>query len=124
MLLRNNNNNTNNPKSNSISMKNYKDILNDAESLIKDVSGPSNGKIIAAAAIGLAAGAVLGILLAPASGSETRSNITDSLAGAGGTIKDKAKQGFDKISDLSSQAVSSVKSKVQGTGVADTAPAV
>lgn len=105
-------------------MKNYKDILNDAESLIKDVSGPSNGKIIAAAAIGLAAGAVLGILLAPASGSETRSTITDSLAGAGSTIKDKAKQGLDKISDLSSQAVSSVKSKVQGTGVADTAPAV
>lgn len=105
-------------------MKNYKDILSDAESLIKDVNSNGTGKIIAAAAIGLAAGAVLGVLLAPASGAETRSSLSESLSGAGSTIKDKAKQGFDKLSDMGSQAVETVKSKVQGTGVADSAPAV
>ena len=115
-----------NPKSNtnSISMKSYKDILGDAQSWIKDAGSNGTGKIIAAAAIGLAAGAVLGVLLAPASGAETRSSLSESLSGAGSTIKDKAKQGFDKLSELSSQAVDTVKSKVQGTGVADTTPAV
>lgn len=105
-------------------MKSYKDILSDAQSLIKDASGNNTGKIVAAAVVGLAAGAILGVLLAPASGVDTRSSLSDSLNGAGGSIKDKAKQGFDKLSQLGSQAVDSVKSKVQGTGVADTAPTV
>ncbi len=105
-------------------MKSYNDILSDAKAFIKDSSDNNTGKIVAAAVIGLAAGAILGVLLAPASGVDTRSNLSDSLSGAGGTIKDKAKQGFDKLSQLGAQAVDTVKSKVQSTGVADTAPTI
>jgi len=100
-------------------MKNYKEILDDAETFIKDAKSNGTGKIIAAAAVGLAVGAVLGILLAPASGTDTRSSLSDSLSGAGNTLKDKAKQGFDKLSQLSTQAVDTVKAKVQKTNVAD-----
>lgn len=112
-------------------MKNYKDLIEDAESLFKDVtsehSSNSNGKIIAAAAIGLAAGAILGILLAPASGTETRSTIADSLGGAGSNLKEKARQGMDKLADLKDQAVDAVKTRVQSTqstGAADPNPTV
>lgn len=109
-------------------MKNYKDLIENAESIIKDATSDyknsGNTKVIAAAAIGLAAGAVLGILLAPASGTDTRNTIVDSFSGAGNTIKDKARQGMDKLNDLKNQAVDAVKTQVQGTGVANTSPAV
>ncbi|WP_207426161.1 YtxH domain-containing protein [Pedobacter sp. SYSU D00535] len=104
-------------------MKNYKDLLQDAESLFRDVKdsavsddSSSNGKVIAAAVIGLAAGAILGILLAPSSGQETRSAISDSVNNMAGTVKDKARQGYDKLGDLKNQAVDAVKSKVGSNG--------
>jgi len=101
-------------------MKNYKELIKDAGSLLKGAtpdirSHNDSGKIIAAAVIGLAAGAILGILFAPSAGADTRSTIADSLNSAGGTLKDKAKQGVDKLADLKDQAVSAVKSKVQGS---------
>lgn len=111
-------------------MKNYKDLISDAESIFKSstkgYTNDSNTKIIAAAAIGLAAGAILGILLAPASGTETRDNLSSSLGTAGSNLKDKARQGMDKINDLKNQAVDAVKGKVQShsTGVSDTNPVV
>lgn len=105
-------------------MKTYKDLLNKAESLIKDVNkGTSRhdsdtGKILAAAVIGLAVGGILGILFAPTAGAEIRSNIADSVGELSGTVRDKAKQGIDKLADLKDQAVDSVRSKT-GSPVTD-----
>ena len=105
-------------------MKNYKDLLHEAESLFKDLRSSSEkrldednytGKIIAAAAVGLAVGAVLGLLFAPASGAETRSSISDSVNNAGGAVRDKARQGMDKLTDLKQRVVETVKSKSNGT---------
>ncbi len=108
-------------------MKNYKNLLHDAESLFKDVSDKTlndsyTGKIIAAAVVGVAVGAILGVLFAPASGAETRSTISDSVSNAGGTVRDKTKQGLDKLNDLKNQMVDSVKSRSNGTS--ESIPAV
>lgn len=111
-------------------MKNYKDLLSDAESLFKDVTRTNSrsnnndetAKLIAVAAIGLAVGGILGILFAPSAGSETRSTIADSVNGFSGTVRDKARQGMDKLADLKNQAVDSVKTRVNGS--TETEPAV
>ncbi|MBC8054082.1 MAG: YtxH domain-containing protein [Sphingobacteriaceae bacterium] len=111
-------------------MKNYKELLSDAESLFKDVthsntkhsSSDETAKLIAVAAIGLAVGGLLGILFAPSAGSETRSTIADSVNGFSGTVRDKARQGIDKLADLKNQAVDTVKTRVNGS--AETEPAV
>lgn len=110
-------------------MKNYKDLLHDAESLFKDVthrnsrssSNDDTAKLIAVAAIGLAVGGLLGILFAPSAGYETRSNIADSAKNLGGSVRDKARQGMDKLSDLKNQAVDKVKTKVNGSTEAEPA---
>lgn len=52
----------------------------------------TSGKILTAAAVGLAAGAVAGLLLAPRSGKETR----DLLKKKGEQAADKVKHGFEK----------------------------
>ena len=102
-------------------MKNYKELLHDAESLFKDVthrnSRHSNdtAKLLAVATIGLAVGGILGILFAPSSGAETRSTIADSVGGFSGTVRDKARQGMDKLTDLKNQAVDKVKTRVNGS---------
>jgi gas vesicle protein len=111
-------------------MKNYKDLLGDAESLFKDVtrstakntSSDDTAKLIAVAAIGLAVGGILGLLFAPSAGVETRSTIADSVSGLGGTVRDKARQGIDKLADLKNQAVDQVKTRVNGS--AESEPAV
>jgi gas vesicle protein len=103
-------------------MKNYKDLLHDAESLFKDVthrntksSNDDTAKLLAVAAIGLAVGGILGILFAPSAGYETRSSIAESVNGFSGTVRDKARQGLDKLADLKTQAVDTVRSRVNGS---------
>ena len=106
-------------------MKNYKELLNEAEILLKDVTdtnSDSNAKIISAAVVGLAVGAVLGILFAPEKGVNTRNNISESLSNAGNVVKDKAKQGMDKITDLKNQAADAFKSKVYSNGNSEPSP--
>lgn len=109
-------------------MKTYKDLLNKAESLIKDVNkGTSrhesdSGKILAAAVIGLAVGGILGILFAPTAGAEIRSNIAGSVGELSGTVREKAKQGIDKLADLKDQAVDSVRSRAGSGPVTDAEP--
>lgn len=111
-------------------MKNYKELLSDAESLFKDVTRSSSNtksndetaKLIAVAAIGLAVGGILGILFAPSAGSETRGTIANSVNDFTGTVRDKARQGIDKLADLKNQAVETVKTKVNGS--TETEPAV
>ena len=104
-------------------MKNYKELLSDAESLFKDVTGSHSksssnddtAKLIAVAAIGLAVGGILGILFAPSAGAETRSNIAGSVNDLSGTVREKARQGIDKLADLKNQAVDTVKTRVNGS---------
>ena len=83
-------------------MKNYKDLLDDAESALRDVTHKGNlggdaAKIIGAAAIGLAVGAVAGVLFAPDRGSATRRNIAGNVNDLATNVADKARQGVDAI---------------------------
>lgn len=113
-------------------MKNYRELLSDAESLFKDVTNSSQkinhnsnddtAKLIAVAAIGLAVGGILGILFAPSAGSETRNTIAGSVSDLSGTVREKAKVGIDKLAELKNQAVDTVKTRVNGS--AETEPSV
>ncbi|MGV3509282.1 MAG: YtxH domain-containing protein [Sphingobacteriaceae bacterium] len=103
-------------------MKNYKDLLHDAESLFKDVTHTNSsnnssdtGKLLAAAVIGLAVGGILGILFAPSAGSETRSSIAGSVNDFSGAVREKARQGVDKLGELKNQAVDSIRSRTNGS---------
>lgn len=58
---------------------------------------------------GVAVGAVLGVLFAPAKGSETRKKITDKSH----DLKDSLKDTACRISDKISQTVSSLKNETQ-----------
>jgi gas vesicle protein len=59
--------------------------------------------------IGAAAGFVAGILLAPASGKETRKKIQDEVAKTG----EKAKDGFEKIAKEAEKSIRVVREKTQ-----------
>ncbi|HXI00508.1 MAG TPA: YtxH domain-containing protein [Sphingobacteriaceae bacterium] len=102
-------------------MKSYNSLLKGAKSLLKDTShiksrsSDDNGNIVAAAIIGLAAGAILGILLAPERGSETRNYLSNSLGDLGSAVRDKAKQGAERFSELKDKAVETVRSKVRNS---------
>lgn len=100
-------------------MKNYNELLKGAKSLLKDAShtqsgsGYHNSNIIIAAVIGLAAGAILGILLAPGRGSETRDTLSNSLKDLGSAARNKTKQGAGRLADMKDKAVDIVRSKVR-----------
>jgi len=55
----------------------------------------SSGKVVAALLAGIAAGAALGILFAPAKGSETRKG----LSGKGEELKESIKEKFNEFLD-------------------------
>jgi gas vesicle protein len=59
--------------------------------------------------IGAATGFVVGILLAPASGKETRKKITEEV----GKTVDKSKEGFDKIAKEAEKGIKVVREKTQ-----------
>lgn len=65
----------------------------------------SKGKLIASVLAGAAAGAILGVLLAPDKGSETRKKIAKKGSDLSGSVKD----GFGKISDTISDKYYSMK---------------
>jgi gas vesicle protein len=73
----------------------------------------NSGKIIAAAAAGIAAGAVLGILFAPDKGSETRKKITDQGKKLADDVKSRIKNGKEKMNKLAEDIEKTVKEKVQ-----------
>ncbi|WP_317896753.1 YtxH domain-containing protein [Aurantibacillus circumpalustris] len=60
-------------------------------------SNNNMGKIIGGVIIGLAAGAALGILLAPDKGSETRKKINTGAKELADNLKDKVMEGVDSI---------------------------
>lgn len=65
----------------------------------------SNGKLITGVLAGAAAGAILGILLAPDKGSATRNKI----AKKGSDLKGSVKDGFGKLSETISDKYQSIK---------------
>ena len=109
-------------------MKSYNELLEGAKSLIKDATrtksrSSNNSNVLIAAVIGLAAGAVLGILLAPNRGSETRNNLSHSLSDLGVTMRNKAKQGANEVANMKDKAVETVRSKVRGSDILQEAEA-
>jgi len=73
----------------------------------------TSGKILAAVAAGIAAGAVLGILFAPDKGSETRRKINEQGKKIADDVKDKFRKGKEKFSDLKEDIEKTVREKVE-----------
>jgi gas vesicle protein len=85
-----------------------------------------NTKVVVALLAGLAAGAALGILFAPDKGTETRDKLNDALKNLGDTIKDRAAEEIDNLSEFKDKVVNNIKSKIKsaekeyaGTSYAD-----
>jgi gas vesicle protein len=66
------------------------------------------GKILGALVLGVAAGAVLGVLFAPSKGSELRKKISDNTGDMIDELTDKIMEGKEVLSDLKSKASSKV----------------
>jgi gas vesicle protein len=73
----------------------------------------NSSKMIAAAVAGIAAGAVLGVLFAPDKGSETRKKITDQGKKLADEVKNRVKNGKEKMNKLAEDIEKTVKEKVE-----------
>ncbi len=72
-----------------------------------------NSKTVVALLAGLAAGAVLGLLFAPEKGTETRDKLSESLKNLGDSIKEKAAEEIDNLTEFKDRVVSNIKSKIK-----------
>jgi gas vesicle protein len=72
----------------------------------------TSGKILAAVAAGIAAGAILGILFAPDKGTETRRKINDEGRKLAEGAKEKFRKGREKFNDLKEDFEKRVKETV------------
>ena len=72
-----------------------------------------NSKVLVGLLAGLAAGAALGLLLAPEKGSDTRDKLSQSLKDLADSIKDKAADEINNLANLKDKVVDSVKSKLR-----------
>lgn len=72
-----------------------------------------NTKTAIALLAGLAAGAALGLLFAPEKGTETRDKLSESLKNFGDSIKEKAAEEIDSLTELKDKIVNNIKSKVK-----------
>ncbi len=73
----------------------------------------NSGKIIAAAAAGIAAGAVLGLLFAPNKGSETRKKLTDESKKLVDGVKDRLNKGKEKVNRFTEDIEKTIKEKTE-----------
>jgi gas vesicle protein len=64
----------------------------------------TSGKILTAAAVGLAAGAVAGLLLAPRSGKETRNLLKKKGVDTADKVKETFERGRQQVTDLKEKA--------------------
>jgi len=75
-----------------------------------------NTKVVAALLAGLAAGAALGILFAPERGSDTRDKLNDALKNLGDSIKDRAAEEIDNLSNLKESLIDKIKNTFNNEG--------
>jgi len=73
----------------------------------------NGSKSIIALFAGLAAGVALGILLAPEKGSETREKLADSLKDLTDSLKEKAAQELENLTELKNKVVENIKTKLK-----------
>lgn len=73
-----------------------------------------NSKVLIALLAGVAAGAAFGLLFAPEKGTETRDKLSESLKNLGDSIKEKAAEEIDNLTNFKDKAVSNIKSKING----------
>ena len=73
-----------------------------------------DAKLIVALLAGIAAGAALGILFAPESGTETRDKLSDSLKKLSDSIKETAANEIENLVGLKDKVVENIKTKVKG----------
>ena len=71
-----------------------------------------SSKVLIGLLAGLAAGAALGLLFAPESGSETRERLGQSFKDLSDTLKEKAAEELDNLSSLKDKVVDSVKGRL------------
>jgi gas vesicle protein len=69
----------------------------------------SNGKVLLAILSGMAAGLLVGVLLAPEKGSETRRKLIDTASDLADRVKSAATDAIDKLRQLGDTAESSME---------------
>lgn len=74
----------------------------------------SSGKVILGVLVGMAAGAVLGILFAPDKGSETRRKIAEAGEDYADAVKEKFNQMVDSMNEKFEKVKDDVESGVSG----------
>ena len=81
----------------------------------------STGKVLLGVVAGIATGALLGVLFAPAKGSDTRRKISQKTGDAKDAVKDKFNEFVDSISEKFSKAKEDIEGNLE-SGMNDQKP--